>query len=172
VRNLEECGRAAYESLAKIANGRPIIVFGNSLGTVTALSLSATYAVSGLVLRNPPPLRQLIVGQHGWWNLWIGAMLIAQKVPKSLCSIRNAARSTCPAVFLSSRKDEIVPPAYHERIMDAYAGPMRVVNLANGKHATSLNLAEQREYRDHLDWLRAQAVEMPASMVEELVGAT
>jgi pimeloyl-ACP methyl ester carboxylesterase len=172
VKSLAECGQAAYEAMANVADGRPIFVFGNSLGTVTALHLSANYDVAGLVLRNPPPLRQLIVGQHGWWNLWIGAMLIAQKVPYNLCSIRNAARSNCPAVFLSSRKDEIVPVAYQERIMQAYAGPKRVVCLANAKHATSLNLAEQRDYRGHLEWLRHRSIKMPAATAtRELVGA-
>ena len=79
VRTLATAAQATYLEMARRAEGRPIVVMGNSLGTVPALYLAANFPVAGMVLRNPPPLRQLIVGRHGWWNLWIGAMLIAQK---------------------------------------------------------------------------------------------
>jgi pimeloyl-ACP methyl ester carboxylesterase len=158
VRHLAAAGRTAYLELARRADGRPIVVMGNSLGTVTALHLAANFPVSGLILRNPPPLRQLIVGQHGWWNLWIGAWLIAQKVPLELCSIRNARQVACPAVFLSSVKDQTVPVAYQEGIVREYAGPYRLLRMEQADHATSLTLSEQREYARHLEWLRHQTL--------------
>ncbi len=111
-----------------------------------------------MILRNPPPLRQLIVGRYGWWNLWIGAMLIAQKVPRSICSIRNAQQVNCPAIFLSSCRDQIVPASYQEKIFRAYNGPYRLLRLENADHATSLNLNEQREYSRHLEWLRDEFI--------------
>jgi pimeloyl-ACP methyl ester carboxylesterase len=154
---LAAAAATAYRELADIAQGRPIIVMGNSLGTVAALYLSANFPVAGLVLRNPPPVRQLIVGRHGWWNLWVASWLIAQRVPRQICSISNAARSHCPAVFLSSRRDKTVPPQFHDRIIDAYRGPHRVLELKEAEHATSLNLEEQRQYAQHLDWLRDQS---------------
>lgn len=161
VKSLAAMGAATYEEMAKIANGRPIVVMGNSLGTVNALHLAANYPVAGLILRNPPPLRQLIVGMYGWWNLWIGAWHISTKVPKAICSIRNARAATCPAVFVSSCRDETVPQIYQERIFREYKAPHRLLRLEKARHTTSLNLKEQREYAKHLDWLRKEALQMP-----------
>jgi pimeloyl-ACP methyl ester carboxylesterase len=158
VRHLAAVGRAAYLELARRAKGRPIVVIGNSLGAVTALHLSANFPVAGLILRNPPPLRQLIVGRYGWWNLWVGALIIAQKVPREICAIRNSRRSTCPAVFLSSRRDETVPAPYQEKIYREYGGPYRLLRMENAEHADPLTLNEQREYGRHLEWLRSEAV--------------
>ena len=169
VKSLAEMATTAFDAMAEIADGRPIIVMGNSLGTVPALYLSANRSVAGMVLRNPPPLRQLIVGQYGWWNLWIGAMHIAQKVPRDICSIRNAAQTYAPAVFISSGKDEVVPSIYQEKVINSYEGPNRVLFLKNAKHSTSLSLNHKREYRKHLAWLREQIV--PARKSAELVGA-
>ena len=157
VNTLANAATTAYRELADIAQGRPIIVMGNSLGTVAALHLAANFPIAGLVLRNPPPVRQLIMGRHGWWNLWIASWLVAQRVPRQLCSINNSARSHCPAVFLSSRRDTTVPPQFQDKIIDAYRGPRRVLELKEAGHASSLNLEEEREYAQHLDWLRDQS---------------
>lgn len=157
LKTLAAAASTAYRELADIAQGRPIIVMGNSLGTVPALYLAANFTVAGLVLRNPPPVRQLIIGRHGWWNLWIASWLVAQRVPRQICSISNSARSHCPAVFLSSRRDRTVPPQFQDRIIEAYRGPHRILKLKEAGHATSLNLEEQREYARHLDWIRDQS---------------
>lgn len=157
VTKLASAATTAYCEMAEIAQGRPIIVMGNSLGTAMALYLAAHFPVAGLVLRNPPPVRQLIIGRHGWWNLWIASWLIAQRVPRQICSISNSAQCHCPAVFLSSRRDETVPPPFQDKIIDAYRGPQRILPLKNAGHASSLNLEEQREYARHLDWLRDQS---------------
>jgi hypothetical protein len=85
-------------------------------------------------------------------------MLIAQKVPRQVCSIRNARMSRCPAIFLSSCKDQTVPIVYQERILREYGGPFRLLRLEDADHATSLNLSEQREYGQHLQWLRDEAI--------------
>lgn len=154
LRSLSEAAEKAYQAIQKQANGRPIVIIGNSLGTLSALYLSARYPVAGMVLRNPPPLRQLIMGRHGWWNLWVGAWLIAQRVPHPLCAIQNARQSECPAVFISSCRDRIVPPMYQEKIIREYGGTSRILRLESADHASPLNLSEQREYGLHLDWLR------------------
>ena len=158
LRNLADAARTAYQEMATVANGRPIVLMGNSLGTVTALYLAARFDVAGMILRNPPPLRELILGRYGWRSLWIGAWLIAQKVPRSICSIRNAQKCTCPAVFLSSRKDTTVAPIHQDRVIQAYGGSYRLLNMEDADHAGSLNLEEQREYQRHLQWLRDQVI--------------
>lgn len=156
VRSLASASEHVLRDLQQVAAGRPILLMGNSLGTAVALHLAANFEIAGMVLRNPPPLRQLVVGRHGWWNLWLGAMLIARCVPPELCSMENAARATCPAIFVRSGQDEIVPTLYQDKVIGNYKGPARIVHLPDARHASPLNLDEQRVYRDHLDWLRQQ----------------
>lgn len=159
LRTFAAAGKAAYDAITDAAQGRPVIIMGTSLGTITALYLAAHFPVAGMVLRNPPPLRQLIVGKHGWWNLWVGAMLVSTQVPDYLCSIRNASRcQTVPTVFVGSARDRIVPPNYQARIVKAYAGPKRVMRLRKANHSTPMNAIEQIRYRRELNWLRDRAL--------------
>jgi pimeloyl-ACP methyl ester carboxylesterase len=53
-----------FDALKEVACDRPIIVFGASLGTTVALHIAAQRRVAGLILQNPPPLRQMILRQH------------------------------------------------------------------------------------------------------------
>ena len=159
VRYLAEAGKAAYDAISEIAEGRPIIVTGNSLGSATALHVGASRDVAGLILRNPPPLRQMIVGLHGWWNLWLGAAIIAREVPHSLCSIHNARRCQAPAVFVMSEKDRTVPPYYQLKVLRAYGGKKRVLVLDGADHGTTAMCPDaQRRYDRLLDWLRDRAL--------------
>ena len=128
-------GEAAYAEIEQLADGRPIVVIGNSLGTVPALYVAARYPVAGLVLRNPPPLRQLIVGRYGWWNLWVGAWYVSRRVPAQVCSVTNARQITCPCVFICSCRDEVVPSAYQDKIFREYAGPYRLLRMQEAEHA-------------------------------------
>src|SRR4051794_37189872 len=61
----------AFDALRREAGERPIVIFGTSIGSAPALHIAAHRAVAGLVLHNPPALRQLILRQYGWWNLWL-----------------------------------------------------------------------------------------------------
>lgn len=161
LRSFAAASHAAYDEIARVADGRPLILMGTSLGCISALYLAARMPISGMVLRNPPPLRQLIIGQHGWWNLWVGAMLVSTQVPDSLCSIRNASRCQgIPAVFIGSARDRIVPPNYQARIVKAYAGPKRIMRLRKANHSTPMNAMEQIRFRHELEWLRAHALQM------------
>ena len=160
LRTIAAAGKSAYDEITSVAQGRPLILMGTSLGTITALYLAANFPVAGIVLRNPPPLRQLIVGRHGWWNLWVGAMLlVSTQVPDYLCSIRNASQcKDVPAVFVGSARDQIVPPNYQARIVKAYVGPKRIMRLRKANHSTPMNAVEQIRYRQELQWLREQAL--------------
>ena len=63
---------AAYDALRKEAGDQPVLVFGTSLGTTAALHVAAQRpGLAGLILQNPPPLRQMILRGYGWWNLWL-----------------------------------------------------------------------------------------------------
>ena len=155
---MAEMALCAYDYVRRAAGPLPLIVTGNSLGGVAALYLAAHRPVNGLVLRNSPPLRELIVDRFGWWNLWIGARLIARQVPAELDAIRNAQRCHVPAVFVSSLRDRIVWSRHQELIIEAYGGEKRVLRLPEADHGCPLTEPQREEYRLLLEWLRRRAI--------------
>ena len=127
-----------YDALKIRAGARPIFIQAASFGTTAALCVAARRPVAGLVLQNPPPLRQLILGRYGWWNLWLIAGPLAAQVPDELDSLANAAHCRAPAVFILSGSDNTVPASYQQRVVDSYAGPKRVVAMPAAGHDTPL----------------------------------
>ncbi|MBI2388300.1 MAG: alpha/beta fold hydrolase [Deltaproteobacteria bacterium] len=134
LRGVAESALVAFDAMKKRAGNKPILVFGTSMGTTAALYLAAHREVEGLVLHNPPPLRQLIRGRYGWWNLWLLAVPVAWGVPSELDSIDNAAHARAPAIFVLSQEDEIVPHDYQLAIRDAYAGPKTTFVMPGARH--------------------------------------
>ena len=134
--HIADAALVAYDALRAHAGDRPIFVFGTSLGTTAALHVAAERKVAGLVLTNPPALRELIVGEHGWWNLWLVAYPVSRQIPKALDSIANARRIHAPAVFVLADRDEIVPHKYHRLVADAFAGPKDILIQRGAGHNT------------------------------------
>lgn len=154
-----EAGLIAYDWLRKRAGNRPIFVTGRSLGTTVALHVAANRPdVAGLVLTNPPPLRQLIRGNFGWWNLWLVAVPVSWGVPGELNSIANAKRVQVPAVFFSSGSDELVPPKYQHMVIDAYAGEHHVVTQQSAGHNDGASGPDAERLADELRWLWQKTV--------------
>jgi hypothetical protein len=144
---------AAFDALKRAAGDRPIVVFGASLGTTTALHIAAHRQVAGLILHNPPPLRQIILRQFGWWNLWLLAGPVAQKIPADLDSIANARTVRAPAIFLLAENDEIVAPRFQRLVVDAYAGEKRLIPLAGADHNSPVEGVGLTNFHQALDWL-------------------
>jgi pimeloyl-ACP methyl ester carboxylesterase len=144
---------AAFDALKSVTGNRPIIVFGASLGTTTALHVAAQRQVAGLILHNPPALRQIFLRQFGWWNLWLLAGPLAQKLPADLDSVTNARRIHAPAIFLLAENDEVVAPRFQRLVVDAYAGEKRIIPLAGAGHNSPIEGAALVEFKNALDWL-------------------
>ncbi len=151
----------AWEQIQREASGRPVLVTGNSLGCVSALYLAARRPIAGLILRNPPPLREVILARHSWWTLYLGARLIARQIPAELDAIRNATAARAPAVFVIAQRDRIVPPECQQQIVDAYQGPQCALQLAEADHHTALTDDESEQYRELLEWLQQQMRAQP-----------
>ena len=149
---------ATYDELARRAGGRPIFFEANSMGTVPALHVAANRPVAGLVLQNPPPLRRLILGRYGWWNLWLAAGPIALQVPGNLDSLASARRVRAPAVFLVGERDSLVPPKYQQLVIDAYAGPKEVIHMRDTTHWQPVTGQAEAQLADEIDRLWEQAV--------------
>jgi hypothetical protein len=144
---------AVYDAVKQMAGNRPIFVEGWSLGTTVALCVAAARPVDGVILINPPPLRQLIVGEYGWWNFGLISSYIAGEVPADLDSVANAARATAPAVLLSAGNDETVPPKYQRMVIGAYAGPKRIIEMPGRGHEDELTTEAAGKLAAGKDWL-------------------
>lgn len=143
----------AFDALKRTAGDRPIFVFGASLGTTTALHIAAHRPVAGLILHNPPALRQIILRQFGWWNLWLLAGPLVQKLPADLDSVANARAIHAPAIFLLAEKDEVVAPRFQRLVVDAYAGEKRIIPLIGAGHNSPIEGVGLTNFHDALDWI-------------------
>jgi pimeloyl-ACP methyl ester carboxylesterase len=113
-----------------------------------------------MILRTPPPLRQLILQRHGWWNLWLLATPVAMGMPSEIDSVANAKKAGVPAVFIQIDTDDVVPLKYQQKVVDAYAGPKRVIISRGGDHNSSLTAAAMEELSGQVDWLWGQGMGM------------
>lgn len=134
---------AVYDAMCAEAGDRPVYLDADSMGATQALYVAAERAdsrpVAGLVLKNPPPLRQIVMGRFGWWNLWLAAGPIAAGIPGDLDAIASSRRCKAPAIFIRAMNDTLVPPSYQQKIFDAYAGPKYLVDFHDADHNTPLD---------------------------------
>ena len=143
----------AFDELQRHANGQPVVLYGASLGASAALHIAAHRSVAGLILHNPPPVRQMILRQFGLWNLWLLAGPIALQIPRDLDSVSNAKAIHVPAIFLLADKDEVVAPRFHRLVVEAYAGEKRVISLPGAYHNDPIEGAALADLNRTLDWL-------------------
>lgn len=129
---------AAAAAFARAA-GRPVIVFGTSMGTAAALRVAAEHPVRGVFIHNPPALREMVRGELGWWNLWLLAGPVSWRIPRALDSIANARAAKADAVFALSGDDEIVPPKYQRLVEAVYSGEKRTIVMPGRRHNDPLS---------------------------------
>lgn len=160
---------AAYDAASAANPGKPIILEGTSLGCTMALHAAAQRRPAALFLRTPPPLRQIILQHHGWWNLWLLAGPVATGVPAELSAMRNAPLVHAPAVFLLIDHDNVIPFSYQQSVADAFAGPHQTVILhANDHNASGDPVLKQCQ--DAQEWLWGQ-ISRPATRTSAGVNA-
>jgi uncharacterized protein len=147
---------AAFDELKHHADDRPVVPFGTSIGATAALHVAADRPVAGMILHNPPPLREMILRQFGWWNLWLLAGPIALQLPRDLDSIENARAIHAPGIFLLAEHDEVVAPRFHRLVVNAYAGEKRVINLPGAFHNDPIEGTALTDLNDALGWLLAK----------------
>jgi pimeloyl-ACP methyl ester carboxylesterase len=153
LKSIAPAALAAYDELLTRAHGKPIFVAGQSLGTTAALHVGANRPVAGCILWSPPPLQNMILSHHGWWNLWLLACPIALSIPSELDSLRYAPKVTAPAVFLETGNDSVVPVKYQRKVSAAYAGEKQIVRLPKSEHNAVLEGEAVRQYDEALDRL-------------------
>ncbi len=154
---------ATYDALKAVAGDRPIFIDADSIGTTCAIYVASKRPVAAMVLQNPPPLRRLIIQRHGWWNLWLLATPIALQVPSEMNSTSTGPYATAPACFLLADSDEIVPPKYHDMVVNAYAGEKVVIDLPYATHNSPVDSASEVKLQKWLDeqWVRTFPTTQP-----------
>jgi pimeloyl-ACP methyl ester carboxylesterase len=157
LKSIPPAALAAYDELSKHANGKPIFIAGQSLGTTAALHVAANRSVAGCILWSPPPLRNMILGHYGWWNLWLLAGPVALSIPSELDSLRNAPKVTAPAVFIETGRDSVVPLKFQRKVSAAFAGDKQIVRLPKSEHNAVLEGEALGQYDVALDWLWQRA---------------
>ena len=138
LRSIPLAAEAAYRELSEVADGRPILLAGTSMGTTAALYLAARHEARAVMLQNPPPLQRLVMGRFGWWNLWLLAAPTALWLPDELNSVKNAAKVRAPLLLLMAEQDQVVPIRFQRLIANAYAGPRQVIEMPKIGHNDGL----------------------------------
>lgn len=158
VADLPEVVRASWRFIENRLGSRPILISGNSLGCCSALYLASFAPVSGLLLRNPPPVHQLIAERwrYNWWNGG-AARWVAREFPAEMDVLANAARCHAPALFVRSGADRLVPVNFQQKIFEAYSGPKRVVEISGSGHHDPIPESAWPAYFEALEWLRSSA---------------
>lgn len=108
-------------------DGKPqIVLCGNSLGCCVAAAVAAEESVSAatkwMMLRNPPPLRQVVPAVANRYPLgrWIRPVVDALPVSMDLEATLPAVR--CPVIVVTSGDDRLVDPAMQSRLLAKHAG--------------------------------------------------
>jgi pimeloyl-ACP methyl ester carboxylesterase len=153
VHRLGAAALAAYDGVREKAGRAPIVVQATSLGTLAGMCVAANREVTGMLIQDPPPLRDLVLEYQGWWNGWLLSGPVALWLPGDIDSVANAQRCRGRCVFITSERDTVIPMRFQQRIVDAYAGEKRHVVIAGGKHCAQPDAVEAEEIARDRAWV-------------------
>ncbi len=133
---------------------------GNSIGCATALNVAATLKFdpsrTGIVLRNPPPIPDVV--KHVASRYPFGYLLnrLADSAHQPMNAIRMASLVQLPAVFLQSGADRLVPPEIQNKVIAEYGGNHQLVVMEDLGHDDLTNEHHEKRIRESLHWLLSQ----------------
>ncbi|MEO1527653.1 MAG: alpha/beta hydrolase [Planctomycetota bacterium] len=128
---------------------------GNSLGCVTSLSLASRndVPIDGIVLRNPPPLIEVVQREARRYPLGSLVDPICNSLVPEMNALITAAKTTAPTLMLQSELDELVPPESQDRVFEALAGPKRTLVLKGIGHGGIPSEDQHDEIAESIAWL-------------------
>lgn len=144
---------AVYNHIRNRFPDLKIVVFGNSIGSISALRMAAKYPVDGLCIRNPVPIHQLLSRRPKYALPTLGlSNVLAWQVPQELNAVKNARAINAPALFVSLTDDRTIPPRFQAEIIDVYAGEKNVFSVP-GDHDAYIPEPMHDQYRAAVNWL-------------------
>jgi pimeloyl-ACP methyl ester carboxylesterase len=157
--NFAETCDAVFAKAIEVYPDHKIAVYGNSLGCISALYIAARYTVAGAYLRNPPPLAEMIATRprYAAWSFGF-SRLIAEQVSFELDSLANASQASCPALFIQSELDRVVPTKYQDLVIEKYSGEVCKFILRGANHHQRAADSQKGQYVEALCWLGQQIV--------------
>lgn len=166
-------GRASLQSIPIAAHAvataatqargnRLLLVIGNSIGCSAALYVASRFQASGILLRNPVPLRELLRARHAWWNRGLLSEWLIRRLPPDLDPVVNAERCTAPALFFQSGNDTLVSPAIQSRVIESYVGSKQVFVASGIDHHETISDKDLPGYFSALDWLYREMTPLSA----------
>lgn len=155
IRNLGPTADAVIEAAFELYADHAFILCGNSLGNLPALYLAASYPdrVAGILMRNPPPLREVIQQRHPWWKTFGIASVIGSSIPDQLDCIANAKHCRARAVMVTCEADRVVPANLQNQVFEEMSGEKRQLIAKGADHADPIPEEQLPAYADLLKWL-------------------
>lgn len=134
---------------------------GNSLGCVLTLHVAASVqpdpSTSGIIMRNPPPLIPVVKNIARQYPLGRWMDPVVETLCDAMNAMLSAPRVNLPAVFLQSELDTVVTRLHQNELIDAYAGPRRVVLMEGLSHSDVATEIHEPLIRESLEWLWTQS---------------
>jgi len=121
---------AVFDALARRpdVDASRIVLVGRSLGSGVATYVAAERPVTAVVLISPYDSMTAIARRHYPW-LPVGLLL---KHPFDSAS--RAPHIRAPLLAIAGEGDRIIPPSHSRRLVEAWAGPKRFVELRDADH--------------------------------------
>lgn len=155
LRDSEGLNRAVAEWVERHYRGSKILVMGNSLGCVRSLAFACEYRCDCLVLRNPPPLPELlesIAKRRG--SAMLGRWL-ARGLGSNWNAVALAKEISQPVLFVQSERDALVLPELQDLIFESLTGPKQKFVLRDCDHADPIPEDQQESYARAIEQLLA-----------------
>lgn len=161
LRHIISTAEAVIQAAEEAHPDHHFILCGNSLGNLSVCYLASHHPnrIVGALMRNPPPLREVIKSRYPWWYTLFLAHGVAAAVPEKLSTIDNAERCHIPALFVTSELDRLVTAATQALIVDRWRGPKQQLIIAGADHADPIPESQSPEYQQRLDWLLSECDE-------------
>jgi pimeloyl-ACP methyl ester carboxylesterase len=123
---LEADVRAAWAAVAPAYAGRPVVLFGRSLGSGLAAGLAAELQPALTVLVSPYTSLRALAARH---YPWVPSALL--RYP--LATDEALPRVRTPVLLLHGGRDDLIPPA-HSQALAALAPQARLLVVADAGH--------------------------------------
>jgi uncharacterized protein len=118
-----------------------VVVYGESMGSGTAIQVAAARAVGGVILHAPyDSFRDIVRARTGW-------LLPRALFRERYDSIRQIGRVTAPILWLHGDDDRVIPLSRGRRLYDAARGPKYAALVKGANH---FGIYTQQVFNQHI----------------------